>query len=82
MFGGDDLREVGARERLHAPLEEPDDGSEHPELPALGHEDGEDAHARICDDADEDEKVVVHLGGELPEDDGGGEGDDLRQKER
>ena len=59
-------------------MEEPDDAGEHPELPALGHEDGEDAHARIGDDADEDEKVVVHFGGELPEDDGGGKGDDLR----
>lgn len=81
LFGGDDLREVGARERLNAALEESDDTSKDPELPGRGHEDGEEPDARIDADRDEDEHIVAHFSRELAHDDGGGEGDDLREKE-
>ncbi len=82
LIGGDDLGEVGARERLHAALEEPHGAGEHPELPCLRHEYGEQPDACVRGDADEDEDVVAHLFCEFAEDDGGGEGDDLRQQQR
>ena len=82
MIGGDDLGKIGAGERLHAALEEPHGGRQHPELPDLRHEHGKQPDAGIGDDTYEDQKIVAHLFGEFAKEDGGGESDDLRQKER